>query len=348
MKTQDDRILPSAIAKILTPAGLTGQEMTGVMQAVMDGKASDAQIGAFLMGLRARGETVDEIAAAARVMREKSTKVQTDTKGLVDTCGTGGSGLATFNISTTAALVAAAAGARVAKHGNRFASGKSGSADLLEAAGVRLDLRPEETALCIEKTGAGFLFAPNHHGAMKHVAAPRRELGVRTLFNLLGPLTNPAGAERQLLGVFAAEWVRPMAEVLQQLGSRHALVVHGMDGMDEISITGPTRAAELKDRQITEYTLNPEDFGTKKGQLAELLIQSPQESLQKVRQLLTNPAEDAASGIVSLNAGAAIYVAGICGSLQQGVQLAREALANGSAAAKLAELAEFTQALRSS
>lgn len=341
-----DMELPAAIARLLEPADLSGAEMTSVMRLIMGGRASDAQTAGFLVALRAKGETVDELAAAAGVMRELSTRVQVDTDGLVDTCGTGGSGLPTFNISTAAGLVAAAAGCRIAKHGNRKASGKSGSADLLEAAGVRLDLTPEETARCLETVGIGFLFAVNHHGAMKHAAGPRRELNVRTLFNLLGPLTNPAGARRQLLGVFSADWVRPLAEVLARLGSEQVLVVHGTDGLDEISITGPTRVAELKAGKITESVIQPEDLGVKKGRMENLFIDSPEESLHKVRRVLANEADEDALGMVSLNAGAAIYLAGRSPDLAAGVQLAREVLASGAGAEKLAHWVDFTRSVR--
>ena len=346
-KQSPDMDMPSAIARVLGPTDLSEQEMTQVMQLIMSGRATDAQTGGFLTGLRAKGETVGEIAAAARVMRDLALQVNPDTPGLVDTCGTGGSGLPTFNISTAAALVAAAAGARIAKHGNRSASGLSGSADLLEAAGVNLDLTPQEIVQCIQEVGIGFMFAVNHHSAMKHAIGPRRELGVGTLFNLLGPLTNPAGAKKQLLGVFSSDWVRPLAEVLQQLGSEHALVVHGLDGLDEISITGPTQVAELKGQQIEEYTLDPEDLGVARGNMDSLLIKSPRDSLAKVEQVLTNRAGEAELGIVSLNAGAAIYLADRCSSLPEGVSLAREAIFQGAAADKLQQLIQFSRTCRS-
>ena len=248
--------LPQAIAAVIDHRDLNSRDMEEVMRLIMTGQATPAQIGGFLVGLRMKGETVEEIAAAARVMRELATHVHISGPHLVDTCGTGGDGASTFNISTASAIVTAAAGARVAKHGNRSISSSSGSADVLEAAGVRLDLDPEQVAACVDRVGVGFLFAPQHHSAMKYAIGPRREMRVRTLFNLLGPLTNPAGAPNQVLGVFSPLWVEPLARVLKQLGSEHVLVVHAEDGLDEISIAGPTRIAELKDGEITVYSIS--------------------------------------------------------------------------------------------
>jgi anthranilate phosphoribosyltransferase len=291
-----------------------------------------------------KGETVDEIAAAARVMRELATRVEVSGPHLVDTCGTGGDGASTFNISTASALVTAAAGGRVAKHGNRSVSSSSGSADVLEAAGVRLDLTPDQVAGCIDQVGVGFLFAPQHHSAMKHAIGPRKEMGVRTLFNLLGPLTNPAGAPNQVLGVFSEHWVEPLARVLQHLGSEHVLVVHAEDGLDEISIGSPTRVAELKDGGITVYTVAPEDFGLERADLSAVAVADAGQSLAMINEVLDNrpgPARD----IVMLNAGAAIYAAGVADSLANGVERAGGVLADGSARDTLAALIRTTNSV---
>ncbi|MGD8526889.1 MAG: anthranilate phosphoribosyltransferase, partial [Thioalkalispiraceae bacterium] len=245
--------MQAAIKAVTEGKNLSVDEMTSVMRTIMTGEATPAQIGGFLIGLRMKGETVDEIAAAASVMRELATHVDVKAEHMVDTCGTGGDGASTFNISTTSAFVVAAAGGSVAKHGNRSVSSKSGSADVLEAAGVNLQLTPEQVAQCIEQVGVGFMFAPAHHSAMKHAIGPRKEMGVRTIFNVLGPLTNPAGAPNQVLGVYSEQWLEPLAKVLGKLGSQHVLVVHAEDGMDEISIGSPTRVAELKDGKVTTY-----------------------------------------------------------------------------------------------
>ncbi len=334
--------MQTAIRAVTERRNLTADEMTAVMETVMSGAATPAQIAGFLIGLRMKGETIEEIAAAARVMRELCTRVEVHAEHLVDTCGTGGDGAHTFNISTAAALVAAAAGAKVAKHGNRSVSSKSGSADVLEAAGVNLDLTPEQVAACIAKTGVGFLFAPRHHGAMKHAVAPRREMGVRTLFNLLGPLTNPAGARNQVIGVWGAEWLEPLASALARLGSRHVLVVNAEDGMDEISIASPTHVAELKDGAIVTYVIVPEEFGLTRTDGASLVVASPQQSLDIIRAVLDGTPGPAAD-IVALNAGAAIYVAGLTPTLEQGVRKAQTVIASGAARTKLAALISFTQ-----
>jgi len=323
--------LPTALASIVDFRDLKAADMEAVMHQIMTGQATPAQIGGFLVGLRMKGESVDEIVAAARVMRELATRVDVSGPHLVDTCGTGGDGAHTFNISTASALVAAAAGARVAKHGNRSVSSSSGSADVLEAAGVRLDLTAQQVADCIERVGIGFLFAPQHHGAMKHAIGPRREMRIRTLFNLLGPLTNPAGAENQVLGVFNAVWVEPIARVLQRLGSRHVLVVNAEDGLDEISIAAPTRVAELKNGEITVYTISPQDFGLQRASLDTLIVNNAEQSLSIIRSVLDNqpgPALD----IVKLNAGAAIYAAGLAPSHAEGIELAAEVIRDGRAA----------------
>lgn len=334
----------AAIRAVTERRDLGYDEMRDVMHAIMSGGATPAQIGGFLIGLRMKGETVDEITAAAQVMRELATKVEVHGAHVVDTCGTGGDGVHTFNISTTSAFVAAAAGARVAKHGNRSVSSKSGSADVLEAAGVKLSITPGQVARCVNEVGVGFMFAPAHHGAMRHAIGPRREMGVRTLFNVLGPLTNPADAPNQVLGVFSDEWLIPLANVLARLGSRHVLVVHAQDGMDEISIGAPTHVAELKDGQISSYTVTPEQFGVQRGDIAALKSHDAQHSLTILRAVLDNvpgPARD----IVMLNAGAAIYVAGLANTLQQGVDKADEVITSGAARAKFDALISFTNSL---
>lgn len=334
--------LTQAINQVVARRDLTAEEMTSVMRTIMTGGATPAQIGGFLIGLRMKGETVGEIAAAAAVMRELATPVQVHSDHLVDTCGTGGDASGTFNISTAAAFVAAAAGAHVAKHGNRSISSKSGSADVLEAAGVQLDLKPGQVARCIEQVGVGFLFAPVHHGAMKHAIGPRREMGTRTIFNVLGPLTNPAGAPNQLLGVFRAELLEPMAEVLQRLGSRHVLVVHARDGLDEISIGEATEVAELKGGQIRRFCVQPEDFGLVRTSISEVGAADASVSLTLIRSVLEDhpgPARD----IVVLNAGAAIYVAGLAESLKAGIAEADRVIASGKARNRLDDLVVTSQ-----
>ena len=322
--------IATAIARVVEQRDLTASEMESVMRSIMTGQATPAQIGGFLVGLRMKGETVDEIAAAAKVMRELATRVDVGGPHLVDTCGTGGDGASTFNISTASAIVTAAAGGRVAKHGNRSVSSSSGSADVLETAGVKLDLTPAQVAACIDQVGVGFLFAPQHHSAMKHAIGPRKEMRVRTLFNLLGPLTNPAGAPNQVLGVFSPDWVEPLAQVLKQLGSEHVLVVHAEDGLDEISIAAPTRVAELKGGDISVYTVTPEDFGLQRADLSDIAVENAQQSLAMIKAVFADqpgPARD----IVRLNAGAAIYAAGLTPSLADGVVLASEVIQSGKA-----------------
>lgn len=334
--------IQSAIRRITERQDLTQDEMAAVMQAIMTGECTPAQIGGFLVGLRMKGETVDELAAAARVMRSLAAEINISSRYLVDTCGTGGDSKGTFNVSTAAAFVVAAAGGTVAKHGNRSVSSQSGSADLLEAAGARLELSPAEVERCIERTGVGFLFAPLFHSAMKHAVAPRREMAVRTIFNILGPLTNPAGAPHQLVGVYSREWQRPMAEVLYQLGSTHVLVVHAEDGLDEISIAEPTWVVELLDGAIREYSISPEQFGIERAPLESVSADSAAESLVLIQQAFAGEPGPAADLIV-LNAGAAIYAAGLTGSLEQGLARAREMLTSGAAARKLGEFVAFTQ-----
>jgi anthranilate phosphoribosyltransferase len=336
--------MQSAIRAVTERRDLGSEEMRSVMRLIMTGQATPAQVGGFLVGLRMKGETVDEIAAAASVMRELATHVEVAGPHLVDTCGTGGDGASTFNISTASALVTAAAGGRVAKHGNRSVSSKSGSADVLEAAGVRLDLTPAQVAACIDHVGVGFLFAPRHHGAMKHAIGPRREMGIRTVFNLLGPLTNPAGAPNQVLGVFSSQWLEPLAQVLKRLGSEHVLVVHAEDGLDEISIGAPTRVAELKNGEISIYTILPEDFGVQRASLSTLAVDDAAQSLAVIRRVFDNetgPARD----IVMLNAGAAIYVAGLVASLADGIARAGEVLGSGKARETLDELIQVSNAV---
>ena len=333
--------MQAAIRRITEGQDLSAGEMTEVMRLIMTGQATPAQMGGFLIGLRMKGETVDEIAAAARVMRELATPVPVSGEHLVDTCGTGGDGASTFNISTASALVAAAAGARVAKHGNRSVSSSCGSADVLEAAGVNLDLSAEQVARCVESIGVGFLFAPKHHSAMRHAIGPRKEMGVRTLFNLLGPLTNPAGAPNQVLGVFSAQWLEPLARVLEKLGSEHVLVVHADDGLDEISIGSATQVAELKQGKVDCYRITPEQFGLQTGDVRSLAVASPQESLAMIRAVLDDT-PGAARDIVLLNAGAAIYVCGIADSLQHGVDAATRVIASGEAKRKLEQLIDIS------
>ena len=337
-------IIQKALQQLIERRDLTQADMHAAMMAVMTGEATPAQIGAFLVALRMKGETVTEITAAAQVMRELSNKVElrVKRKHLVDTCGTGGSGIPLFNISTASAFVVACAGGFVAKHGNRSVTSKSGSADLLEAAGVNLDLAPEQVAKCVNEIGVGFMFAVKHHSAMKHAIGPRREIGVRTIFNVLGPLTNPAAAPNQVLGVFDKNLVRPLAEVLKNLGSEHVLVVHSEDGLDEISLAEPTFVAELKDGDIREYTITPESLGLKTHPLDSLRIDDATQSLALVKTALTDN-HSAAADIVALNAGAAIYAANLCSTLQQGVDMARDILGTGIAWEKLQEFAVFTQ-----
>ncbi|MFQ5544531.1 MAG: anthranilate phosphoribosyltransferase [Acidiferrobacterales bacterium] len=326
--------IQTAIRTVCDRQDLSRDQMHTVMRIVMTGEATPAQIGGLLIGLRMKGETVDEIAAAAEVMRELATRVNVSGPHLVDTCGTGGDGINTFNISTASAFVVAAAGGKVAKHGNRSVSSQSGSADVLEAAGVSLELTPDQVAQCITEVGVGFMFAPKHHGAMKHAIGPRREMAVRTIFNILGPLTNPAGAPHQVLGVFDGSLVEPLAHVLNRLGSKHVLVVHAEDGMDEFSIESPSHVSELKDGDITSYTITPGQVGLERGKVSELAVQSADESLSVINRVFANEAGPA-RGIVALNAGAAIYAAGLASSLQAGVEKALACIVSGGARERL-------------
>ncbi len=328
----------AALNQVLNRQDLSHEQMLAVMQQVMGGELTPVQISALLIALRMKGETVDEIAAAATVMRELSSKVElADKAHLVDTCGTGGDGIQTFNVSTVSAFVAAAAGAKVAKHGGRSVSSTCGSADVLEVLGVNVNKTPDEVAQSVAAIGIGFMFAPNHHSAMKHAAPVRRELGVRTIFNLLGPLTNPASAKRQVMGVFDKTLTAKLAQVLQKLGSEHVLVVHGADGMDEISFTGDSYIAELKDGKVTEYTVNPQQFGMALHQLKDIQIQNAEESKAMILDVLAGN-QGAARDIVLLNAGAAIYAAGVASSLQAGITKAAEVIDSGAALAKLEAL----------
>jgi anthranilate phosphoribosyltransferase len=335
--------IQQAINKVLARQDLTGDEMTAVMRTIMTGGATAAQIGGFLIGLRMKEESVAEISAAAAVMRELASGVSiAGLEHTVDIVGTGGDASGTFNVSTASMFVAAAAGCHVAKHGNRSVSSKSGSADVLEAAGVRLDLTPQQVERCVREVGVGFMFAPGHHSAMKHAIGPRKEMGVRTIFNVLGPLTNPAGVPNLLLGVFSSDLLEVMAEVLQRLGSRHVMVVHSRDGLDEISVGDQTDVAELKDGQIRRFSIQPEDFGLKRSSLDALKVADAAESLSTIRSLLEDkpgPARD----IVVLNAGAAIYTAGIAADLKAGIAKADEAIASGEARSRLDRLVVLSQ-----
>lgn len=333
--------LPQALQILLNNQDLTAGEMREVMHLIMSGRVTAAQMGAFLIALRCKGESVEEIAAAASVMRELATPMHCTGEHVIDTCGTGGDGANTFNISTTSAFVVAAAGGQVAKHGNRSVSSSCGSADVLEAAGVNLNLTPEQVTQCVQELGVGFLFAPKYHAAMQHTSQVRKELGVRTLFNLLGPLSNPAGAPNQLIGVFAKTWVEPLAQVLKKLGSQHVLVVNAEDGLDEISIASATFVAELKEDAVTTYTITPEQFGFKRASLTELAVENAAASLDRVKSVLDNQ-PSAATDIVLLNAGAAIYAANITDSLVAGIEMAKQVLASGAARAKFDDLIHFS------
>ena len=324
-----------AIKAVIARQDLIESDMHDVMNSIMTGQTTDAQIGAFLVGLSMKGETIEEITASAKVMRSLATAVElTSNDYLVDTCGTGGDGLGLFNISTASAFVVAAAGGKVAKHGNRSISSKSGSADVLEAAGINLNLDPKIISRCIEDIGVGFMFAPAHHSAMKHAIGPRKELAVRTIFNVLGPLTNPAKAPNQVMGVYDKGLVEPIANVLKSLKSRHVMVVHSEDGLDEFSIAKKTYVAELKDDHVSTYTVHPNDFGLQVGNLDQLKAENANESLALIRDAFAGN-NGAHRDIIALNAGAAIYVSGLVDSLDNGVQKASELLSDGSAQDKL-------------
>jgi anthranilate phosphoribosyltransferase len=337
--------LQEGIQRAIEHREIFHDEMLALMRQIMSGEASPVMIAALTVGLRVKKETIGEVAAAAQVMREFATKVEVaDREGLVDIVGTGGDSAHTFNISTAAMFVAAAAGARVAKHGGRSVSSKSGSADVLEALGANIMLKPEQVGACIDQTGIGFMFAPNHHSAMKHAAPVRKELGVRTIFNILGPLTNPAGAPNQLLGVFHPDLVGIQVRVLQRLGSKHVLVVYGKDGMDEVSLGAATMVGELKDGEVREYEIHPEDFGLRMISNRGLRVADAVESKAMLQEALDN-IEGTPREIVVLNAGVALYAANVAGSIHEGIDRARAAIASGAAKKKLAQFVAATQAL---
>ena len=339
MKPQD------ALLRVIEHREIFHDEMISLMRQIMQGEISPVMTAAILTGLRVKKETVGEITAAAQVMRELSTRIEVaDNSRFVDIVGTGGDGAHTFNISTAAMFVAAAAGAKVAKHGNRSVSSSSGSADVLESLGANIMLTPAQVGECLAATGIGFMFAPNHHSAMKNVAPVRREMGVRTIFNILGPLTNPAGAPNTLLGVFHPDLVGILVRVMERLGAKHVLVVHGKDGMDEISLGAATMVGELKDGEIREYEIHPEDFGLQMSSNRSLRVGNAEESKAMLCSALANE-EGTAREIVALNAGTALYVANAAASIPQGIALARETLASGAARAKLDEFVRFTQGL---
>lgn len=342
--------IQQALNHITKNIHLTQPQMEDIMRSIMQGEATEAQIGALMMGLRMKGESIDEITAAARVMREFAIKIDvSDIKYLVDIVGTGGDGQNLFNVSTASSFVIAAAGATIAKHGNRGVSSKSGSSDLLEQAGINLDLDMQQTERCIREMGVGFLFAPNHHKAMKYAVGPRRELGVRSIFNLLGPLTNPAGVKRFVIGVFSDELCGPIAEVMKQLGAEHVMVVHSRDGLDEISLAAPTAVAELKDGEVTEWTLNPEDVGIESQTLSGLVVADASASLKLIKDALSKNKSDIgekAANMIALNAGAGIYVAGITKTYAQAVSFAQDIIYGGQALEKMSVLAEFTKTLK--
>lgn len=330
-----------AIENLVDGNSLSAQDMQAVMHQVMTGDASDAQIAGLLIALRMKGESVEEVVGATKVMRELSDGVKVDAKNAVDIVGTGGDGLQTFNVSTASAIVSAAAGATVAKHGNRSVSSSSGSADVLEALGVNLMLSSEQVAACVEKINIGFMFAVNHHPAMKHAIGPRKEMGLRTIFNILGPLSNPADVTNQLLGVYSADWLQPAAEVLQALGSNHVMVVHSNDGLDEISISAKTHCVELKNGSINSRVIDPTEYGFKLADMSEIVVDGVEQSKEMVISVLDNE-QSAALDIVKLNAGAAIYVAGLVTSLALGIERAGQVLADGDAREKLQQLVRMS------
>ncbi|MGB0458397.1 MAG: anthranilate phosphoribosyltransferase [Porticoccaceae bacterium] len=339
--------ITQALESVVNNQNLAAAEMRAVMRQIMTGQASEAQIGAFLVALRMKGESIDEIAGAVEVMRELATGVEVSGDYLVDIVGTGGDESNLFNVSTASSFVVAASGGRVAKHGNRSVSSSSGAADLLEAAGANLSLRPEQVAQCVDQLGVGFMFAPSHHSAMKHAIGPRRELGLRTIFNILGPMTNPAGVDQQLIGVYDQALCRPMAEVLGRLGAKHIMVVNSADGLDEISIADETYVAEFKDGNITEYTIKPEEFFAKRQSLDGLSVSDAKQSFDIISDALgKQQGENAekAADLIAINSGAALYVAGCAGDLKQGVAMAQDAIVSGLARAKISDFAAFTKA----
>ncbi|MXZ80001.1 MAG: anthranilate phosphoribosyltransferase [Gammaproteobacteria bacterium] len=337
--------LPSANQRLAGGGDLARGEMQAVMRKIMSGEATDAQIGAFLTALMIKGETVEEITGAAIIMRELSAEVTTKRDNVVDCVGTGGDGARLLNVSTASAIVAAVAGLAMAKHGNRAATGNSGSADLLEAAGVNIGISAEQVGYCIDGCGIGFMFAPTHHSAMRFAIGPRKEIGIRTVFNLLGPLTNPAKARFQLAGVFSQNLVRPIAEVYAELGSEHTLVVCSDDGLDEISVAAPTRVAEYRHGKFSEYEIRPEQFGFTRSSLDGLVVGDARESLDKIRSVLAGE-KGAAYDIVAMNAGATIYAGEQAGSLPEGMDMARSILDSGQGNAKLDQLAALSNSFQ--
>jgi anthranilate phosphoribosyltransferase len=338
--------IKQALETVVNGENLSAAEMRDVMRQIMTGNAGDAQIGGFLIALRMKGETIDEIAGAVEVMRELATGVKVSGDSLVDIVGTGGDESNLFNVSTASTFVVAAAGGQVAKHGNRSVSSNSGAADLLEAAGVNLNLSPEQVALCVQELGVGFMFAPAHHSAMKHAIGPRRELSLRTIFNILGPMTNPAGVKRQLIGVYDKSLCKPMAEVLGRLGAEHIMIVHSADGLDEISIATETYVAEYKNGAVSEYTIAPEDFLAERQSLEGLDVEDAKQSLAMITDALgkqVGPNAGKAADIIALNAGAALYVAGCAADMKEGVDMAQDAIGSGLARARITDLATFTQ-----
>ncbi|OED50111.1 anthranilate phosphoribosyltransferase [Endozoicomonas sp. (ex Bugula neritina AB1)] len=338
--------IKEAISRAVQNLDLTREEMIDVMQEIMTGQCTQAQIGSFLTAMRMKSESIEEITGAATVMRQLVTGVKINSDNIVDIVGTGGDGAHLFNVSTASSFVCAAAGAHVAKHGNRGVSSSSGSADVLEKAGLNLSITPEQVARCIEEIGVGFMFAPAHHSAMKNVVGVRRELGIRTIFNILGPMSNPAGVENLVIGVFTRELCRPMAEVLRELGNKHVLIVHSVDGLDEISIASETYAVELKGGDITEHTIKPEDFNIESQSLIGLDVESSEASLALIRDALGKQQgkhAEKAGNMIALNAGAAIYVSGIADSLSHGVAIAQDIISSGQALEKVNELARFSQ-----
>lgn len=342
--------IQQALSNITKNIHLTQPQMEEVMRIIMQGQATDAQIGALMMGLRLKGESIDEITAAARIMREFAIKIDvSDLPYLVDIVGTGGDGQNLFNVSTAASFVISAAGGHVAKHGNRGVSSHSGSSDLLEQAGIQLDLDMQQIERCIREMGLGFLYAPNHHKAMKYAVGPRKELGFRSIFNLLGPLTNPAGVKRFVIGVFSSELCHPIAEVMKQLGAEHVMVVHSKDGLDEISLASQSYVSELKDGEIQDWIIQPEDVNIESQTLTGLSVQSSAESLALIKKALSKNKDaqaEKAAHMVALNAGAGIYVAGLTNSYAQGVALAHDIIYGGQAIEKMSVLSEFSKTLK--
>ena len=338
-------MIRDAIRKAVEHKDLTEQEAVAAMTEIMDGQATSAQMASFITAMRMKGETVPEITGFVKVMREKSVKVRPKCDRLLDTCGTGGDKLNTFNISTTATFVVVGAGVTVAKHGNRAASSKCGSADVLEALGINITLSPEQVGRCVDEVGIGFMFAPAHHPSMKHAAAPRKEIGIRTVFNILGPLTNPAGAKRQIIGVFDAHLTELMAGVLKQLGSDRAIVAHGLDGIDELSTLGKTKITELQNGEIKTYEISPEDIGLKTAQSKDLAGGEDSAESARILKEVLNGKQGPARDIVLLNAGAALKVAGKAGSFQEGIALAAASIDGGRATAALNGLGKLSQEL---